>query len=70
MEVLVGADPEVFVKDASGQNVSGHGMVPGTKKKPHPVRSGAGQVDGTALEFNIEPSKTEEEFVSRIRIVM
>ncbi len=70
MQLLVGADPEVFVKDASGRNISGHGMVPGTKKTPFVVTDGAVQVDGTALEFNIDPAKTEEEFVTRIIGVM
>ena len=70
MELLVGADPEVFVKDATDRNVSGHGMVPGTKKNPHKVPHGAVQVDGTALEFNIKPAKNEGEFVSRIFSVM
>lgn len=57
----IGADPEIFVgKD--GEFVSAHGMVEGTKIKPHEVEGGAVQVDGMALEFNIDPAENYEEF--------
>jgi hypothetical protein len=52
----LGADPELFVMDIqSGVFVSGHGLIPGTKTAPHPVPFGGVQVDGMALEFNIDP---------------
>lgn len=61
MELLIGADPEFFVyKD--GKPVSAYGLIEGTKKNPIPVNGGAIQVDGMALEFNINPAKTKEEF--------
>ena len=70
-EILVGADPELFVKDRTTNSyVSGHGMVPGTKEKPFRVDSGAVQVDGTALEFNIDPASSPMEFVHNVRKVM
>lgn len=62
----LGADPEVFVRNAAGELVSAHGMVPGTKAEPHKVNGGAIQVDGMALEFNIDPASTEDEFVRNI----
>lgn len=55
MKVLIGADPEVFVKK-NGVFVSAHGLVPGGKAAPAPVPFGAVQVDGMALEFNIDPA--------------
>ena len=68
--ILIGADPEVFVKNPnSGQFVSAHGMIKGTKEEPFKVRSGAVQVDGTALEFNIDPASTVLQFVGNIREV-
>ncbi len=68
--VLVGADPELFLKNPnSGLFVSGHGMIKGTKERPHKVERGAVQVDGTALEFNIDPAATEDQFVDSIRVV-
>lgn len=71
MKVLIGADPEVFVKSkATGEFVSAHGLIPGTKAKPHPVPDGAVQVDGMALEFNINPASSEDEFVRNIQSVL
>lgn len=69
MKVLTGADPEVFLKD-NGRYVSAHGMIPGTKKNPFRVNKGAVQVDGMALEFNIEPAEDEEQFITNIDTVM
>lgn len=68
--VLIGADPELFMKNPnSGAFVSAHGCVPGTKYKPHKVPLGAVQIDGTALEFNIDPAATVDEFVNNIQSV-
>lgn len=64
-----GADPELFVKK-DGLFVSGHGLIPGDKKEPFPVEDGAVQVDGMALEFNINPAANEEEFVYNLSSVM
>lgn len=64
-----GADPEVFVRK-DGQFVSAHGLVPGTKDNPHPVKDGAVQVDGMALEFNINPAADEDSFVYNMHSVM
>jgi hypothetical protein len=67
--ILIGADPEVFVVNPDNEFVSAGGMVSGTKDKPHFVDKGAVQVDGMALEFNIEPAKNVTEFVSNIETV-
>jgi hypothetical protein len=67
MEIKIGADPELFVRDAkTGKYLCAHGMVEGTKDKPQPVKYGAMQVDGMALEFNIDPAKTVQEFETYI----
>jgi hypothetical protein len=70
MTVLVGADPEVFVRNAEGRFRSAYGLIPGTKKDPHPVENGAVQVDGMALEFNIDAADTREKFVHNIGSVL
>jgi hypothetical protein len=70
MQILLGADPEVFVKDTRGRFRSAHGLIPGTKKEPYPVDDGAVQVDGMALEFNIKPAATEDEWVHNLSSVM
>jgi hypothetical protein len=63
--LTIGADPELFLKK-DGNFVSGHDKLPGTKHDPYLVKDGALQVDGTALEFNIDPADTAEKFVERI----
>lgn len=66
-----GADPELFVYSYDkGMVVSCHDMLPGTKADPFPVPGGAVQVDGTAAEFNVNPSKTFEEFNRNIESVL
>lgn len=69
-KISIGADPEIFTKTLDGVNVSAHDLVPGTKEQPHQVACGAIQVDGTALEFNIDPASSVQEFVSNIDLVM
>lgn len=69
MQILLGADPEIFVKK-QGNAISAHGMIPGTKKDPFKVENGAVQIDGTALEFNIDPAENEGQFVHNIQTVM
>ena len=69
MDILIGADPEFFVKK-DGKHVSAYGLIAGNKKDPLPVKDGAIQVDGMALEFNINPAKNKKEFRSNIRSVL
>lgn len=70
MNVLIGADPELFCFDTeTGNAVSVHDIVPGSKMTPQKVPFGAIQPDGTAAEFNIEPAATRAEFVTRIQRV-
>ena len=69
MNILVGADPELFVKDGE-KFISARGMIEGDKDNPSPVENGAVQVDGMALEFNINPAKNLEEFEFYLDSVM
>jgi len=64
----VGADPEIFV-GKEGKFVSAHGLVKGTKDAPLPVDYGAVQVDGMALEFNIDPVSSPSEFEFNLSVV-
>lgn len=68
MKILVGCDPEVFVKK-NNKFVSAHGLISGDKKNPQRVRNGAVQVDGMALEFNIDPAVSEDDFCLKIQDV-
>lgn len=69
MEILIGADPEFFVKK-DGKHVSAYGLIDGDKKNPVKVDKGAIQVDGMALEFNIDPVNNPEDFLDNINTVM
>ena len=69
LDILIGADPEVFVTK-QGKLVCAHNMVQGTKEAPFKVDNGAVQVDGMALEFNIDPANNVDEFVRNIDSVM
>ncbi|AJT60765.1 putative COOH-NH2 ligase [Citrobacter phage CVT22] len=67
--LLIGLDPELWVaKD--GKIVSAYGLIGGTKDEPIKVKQGAVQVDGLALEFNIDPAHNKAEFISNIDTVM
>lgn len=68
MQFLVGCDPEVFVKQ-NGVFKSAFGLIKGDKKHPQKVDKGAVQVDGMALEFNIDPAATDDEFVINVQSV-
>jgi hypothetical protein len=67
--ILVGCDPEVFVKQ-DGVFVSAHGLISGDKNNPFKVKNGAVQVDGMALEFNIDPAKNAKQFVGNVESVL
>ena len=61
MTFTIGADPELFLKE-NGKAISAFGMVEGTKESPFKTPLGAYQVDGMALEFNIDPVQTGYQF--------
>lgn len=69
MKILVGADPELFVR-YKGELVSAFGLLPGTKKAPYKVDKGAVQVDGMAAEFNIDPAENPEQFLENLETVL
>lgn len=66
--ILVGCDPEVFVKK-NGLFQSAWNLIKGDKKAPQKVPNGAVQVDGMALEFNIDPAHSEDEFCFNVQDV-
>lgn len=71
VDFKIGADPEFFLLDTeTGKHVSAFNMVPGTKHDPFEVEGGAVQVDGMALEFNINPASTFPEFEKNIGRVL
>lgn len=67
--VSLGADPEFFVSQA-GKLVSAYGLIEGDKANPTKVKGGAVQVDGMALEFNIDPANNEQQWLGNIDSVL
>lgn len=68
--VMIGCDPEGFLRLKGGKFVSAAGLFPGTKDEPYKLDGGAVQVDGVALEFNIDAAETKEAFVGNIKKVL
>lgn len=68
LKITVGCDPEFFWQDVGGSFRYPIG-VPGSKAAPFHVNDGAIQVDGLALELNIDPANNVEEFVGRCKSV-
>jgi hypothetical protein len=65
MTVRIGADPEFFVR--KGKNfISGHTFRCGTKELPLKTTHGFVQVDGLALEANVSPAETKDEFIKNV----
>ena len=70
--LTIGADPELFLKDKSGQYKSSIGLIGGSKEVPFPLgRQGcAVQEDNVAVEFNIPPASHMRSFVDSIQYGM
>lgn len=67
----LGCDPELWVKNTkTGKIVSAHDIIPGTKQAPFKVDGGAIQVDGLALEFNINPVQSADQWNKNMELVM
>lgn len=69
---LLGADPEAFCIDETGKYISAVGKFGGTKEQPKPLSKEGFfiQEDNVAVEFNIPPAKSEDEFVSNIQFAL
>jgi hypothetical protein len=64
--MILGADPEVFVKK-DGDLVSSIGIIEGTKDYPEDLGEGFYiQKDNILAEFNIPPSSSKEDFILNI----
>ena len=70
-QYMYGCDPEFFLKSKkSGTYVAAAGKFPGTKEAPFRLDQGAVQVDGLALEFNIDATDSPQEFQDRVNRVL
>lgn len=70
-EITIGCDPEFFLKNEEGYIPAEVTGISGTKQEPLSLPSGgAVQIDGCALEFNIQPAKSADEFSQNIQATM
>jgi len=68
--VTLGSDPEIFICNAD-EIVSAEGLTGGTKHDPIPISDKGHMIqeDGIALEYNIPPCATVEEFIEHHEFV-
>lgn len=69
---LIGADPELFLRNPYGKYKSAVGLLTGTKEEPTPIDEvgHAYQVDNVAVEFNIPAAESLNAFRSSIHKVL
>lgn len=70
MKFTLGCDPEVFLQDLHGAFKSSVGLIGGSKAHPMPLPIGNGfsvQEDNVAMEFNIPPAASVEEYIKHIQ---
>lgn len=68
---MFGADPELFLCDANGKFISAIGKIGGSKKAPKAIGRGCAiQEDNVAVEFNIEPAETVDQFVASCQFAL
>jgi hypothetical protein len=69
--IKLGCDPEAFLIDIRGQLHSSVGLIGGSKEFPRPLGElGEGfavQEDNVAIEFNIPPSGSKNEFITNVQ---
>lgn len=70
----IGCDPELFLVNAAGDLVSAIDRVGGSKEFPRPIEGAEEgfcvQEDNVAVEFNIPPAGSEEEFTTRVQTAL
>lgn len=71
INVLRGADPELFLRDVQGNPVTSIGLIGHGKENPKSIGNGfALQEDNVALEFNIPPAANKESFVASLNFAI
>lgn len=68
--LVIGSDPECFLRDSQGNLVSSIGIIPGSKDVPTPTPHGSIQPDNITAEFNSLPSYSLEEFIRNHQLII
>lgn len=68
--LVIGSDPECFLRDSRGRLVSSIGVIPGTKDFPTPTKHGSIQPDNITAEFNSLPAYSLEEFIRNHQLII
>lgn len=68
--LMIGSDPEAFIRNSQGDLVSAIGLIPGTKWAPHSTPHGSIQHDNILAEFNSRPSSTISDFISNHHLII
>lgn len=66
----LGSDAEVVLIDTSGKYRSAIGLIGGSKTVPRKTEHGYVQEDNVLAEFNVNPAKTEEEFIRNTLLIL
>lgn len=71
VNVVRGADPELFLRDENNNPLPSIGLIGGSKSHPRQLGGGfALQEDNVTVEFNIPPAKSKEQFATSIGYVL
>lgn len=68
--LMVGSDPECFLRDSQGQLVSAIELIPGSKESPYKTKNGSVQPDNITAEFNSKPASSLIEFIHNHRLII
>jgi hypothetical protein len=70
-QLLIGADPEVFLIDKDGKFISAINKIGGNKRFPVDIGKGCAiQEDNVAAEFNIPPAADADAFIASIEYAL
>jgi Phage phiEco32-like COOH.NH2 ligase-type 2 len=68
----IGCDPELFLKNPQGKFISAVGLIGGNKIIPQKITESGHAIleDNVAVEFNVPPSSSCDEFISHINFTL
>lgn len=68
--LIVGSDPEVFLRAKDNSLVNALQVIPGRKEMPFKTKHGSVQPDNILAEFNSRPSRNVLEFVENHKLIL